>query len=74
MTPGHADRQHVGGADGGADDAGALLRALGHERLEPLGQLVGVARCAGADVAEVDGERQEDAARMVDAAQRRRGR
>ena len=40
MMPGHADRQHVRGADGRADDAGALVELLGHDRLQPLGQLV----------------------------------
>ena len=39
---GDADRQHVGGAHGGGDDAGPLLRPLGNERLQPFGQLVGM--------------------------------
>ena len=74
MMPGPADRQHVGGADGRADDAGAPVELLRHDRLQPLGQpvlVLALGIAAGADVAEVDGERQEHAARMVDAAERR---
>ena len=70
---GAADREHVGGADRRPDDAGALVELLGHDGLEALGQPVLVLGlgAADADVAEVAGERQEDAAGMVDAAERR---
>ena len=64
---GHPYRQHVGGANRGSDNPSPALNALVDEGAQPIGKLLGIVfRCF---MAMKDGQRQEDAALMVDTAE-----
>ncbi len=60
---GHRGRDHMRGAEGGAQDARALQHVLVDQLDQPLAELV----LHQSLVAVIDGEREEGAARMIDA-------
>src|SRR4029078_1672751 len=68
---GAADRKHVTRPNCSPDDAGTPVELLGHDLLQPLRQAIGllVVCPAATHMAKVDGKRQKNPSRMVDAAQ-----
>lgn len=67
--PGPADGQHVRGADGRAENTCTPQCAFRHDGFQPLREFVAAVVVTSTDVAEIDGQREEDPAFVVDAAE-----